>query len=137
MKYCKHCNQQFPIDSFAFINRIKQTRHRLCHLCRSIEAKKSYNKHKSTTIDAVNKRTANYLAWFKEYKKSLVCILCSESDSCCLDFHHLDPTTKDFEISTIRKHGINTVKKEISKCVPLCSNCHRKVHANLISLLPQ
>ena len=47
-----------------------------------------------------------------------------------LDFHHLDPKSKDFNIS---KNG-NTrsweeIKKELDKCIMLCANCHREEHA--------
>ena len=49
-----------------------------------------------------------------------------------LEFHHLDPKTKDFGIST---EGIprrwDTIEAELKKCVLLCANCHREVHAGL------
>lgn len=46
-----------------------------------------------------------------------------------LDFHHIDPMSKDFEISaaTSWKRAL----PELQKCVLLCSNCHREVHAGL------
>jgi hypothetical protein len=52
----------------------------------------------------------------------------------CLDalqFHHIDPKKKLFEI----KEGIwecrpdEEIKKEISKCLLLCANCHYEVHS--------
>ena len=53
-----------------------------------------------------------------------------------LDFHHLDPDEKDFTISSWRKSAkwANLVV-EVKKCVLLCSNCHREVHAGLTSVL--
>jgi hypothetical protein len=49
-----------------------------------------------------------------------------------LDFHHTDPTVKEFGISA---KGITrawkSVKQELDKCVLLCSNCHRELHANI------
>jgi DNA-binding CsgD family transcriptional regulator len=46
-----------------------------------------------------------------------------------LEFHHLDPTKKDFNVS---KKGHCTswekVKKELDKCILVCANCHREVH---------
>lgn len=46
------------------------------------------------------------------------------------DFHHLDPSNKDFNISS-KGHTISEIrlKKELDKCVLLCSNCHRIRHA--------
>jgi len=44
-----------------------------------------------------------------------------------MDFHHIDPSTKAFNIG----EGINlkyeTLYEECDKCVLLCSNCHRGV----------
>lgn len=61
------------------------------------------------------------------------CLRCGESDPYALDFHHVGE--KSHGIS----NGFNMTKKaimsEISKCVVLCSNCHRKLHAELWSLL--
>ena len=47
-----------------------------------------------------------------------------------LEFHHIDPTTKEFGISTegIRR-GWKKIAAELAKCVLLCANCHREVHA--------
>lgn len=47
-----------------------------------------------------------------------------------LEFHHKDPTQKDFGISQYgATHSWNKLKKELDKCVLLCSNCHRELHA--------
>lgn len=45
------------------------------------------------------------------------------------DFHHLDPSNKDFNISS-KGHTISEkrLKKELDKCVLLCANCHRIRH---------
>lgn len=49
--------------------------------------------------------------------------------SSAFDFHHLDPSQKDFSIST--RASWNAIVVELKKCVLLCSNCHREVHAGL------
>ena len=50
-----------------------------------------------------------------------------------LEFHHLDPTTKSFGISKEgQTRSWKRVKDEIDKCVLLCANCHREVHANIL-----
>lgn len=59
------------------------------------------------------------------------CKDCNLEDPCpaIYDFHHLDPSKKDFNIS--RKgytYSWDKVKKELDKCILLCSNCHRKRH---------
>ena len=49
---------------------------------------------------------------------------------CCYDFHHIDPSTKGFEIAPGLDRNWDVVLKEVSKCVLLCSNCHRIRHSN-------
>lgn len=49
-----------------------------------------------------------------------------------LEFHHTDPNKKDSAIS--RLHKTEDIIKEAEKCVLLCSNCHRELHAGLFNL---
>ena len=47
-----------------------------------------------------------------------------------LDFHHLDPSTKSFQLDS--RHFSNTnlesLQEELDKCILLCANCHREEH---------
>jgi hypothetical protein len=49
-----------------------------------------------------------------------------------LEFHHLDASAKEFGIST---EGIprrwDKIAAELAKCVLLCANCHRELHAGV------
>jgi len=47
-----------------------------------------------------------------------------------LDFHHRDPSKKDFAIcKRLRVAKLNdALKKELDKCDLLCANCHREEH---------
>lgn len=50
-----------------------------------------------------------------------------------LEFHHLNPDEKDFGIASkgyTRSWERN--KEELDKCVLVCANCHREIHANII-----
>ena len=47
-----------------------------------------------------------------------------------LEFHHLDPSQKDFTISGKSK-SFETLKKEADKCILVCSNCHKEIHAGI------
>lgn len=61
------------------------------------------------------------------------CQLC-HYDKCleALDFHHIDPSTKVDNLSNLTKSmGIDALKLEASKCLLLCSNCHREFHAGI------
>lgn len=70
--------------------------------------------------------------WLKSLKTK--CIVCNEAEPVCLDFHHINPEEKEFTIGKHRNKSKENLLKEISKCVCLCANCHRKVHAGLINL---
>lgn len=68
-----------------------------------------------------------------EYKGGK-CIVCGYNKSIrALQFHHLDPSQKDFGISGSTK-SFEKLKSELDKCVLLCSNCHAEVHDNLIDI---
>jgi hypothetical protein len=70
------------------------------------------------------------ISWWSEFKKGLKCSRCKESHSVCLEFHHIDPTTKEHNISMMyRSHSEKRILEEIAKCIVLCANCHRKEHA--------
>lgn len=58
------------------------------------------------------------------------CIVCGETDKCCIDFHHINPEDKDFEIGDVgtRKWGNKRIIEEVKKCVSICSNHHRQLH---------
>lgn len=64
------------------------------------------------------------------------CKICSLEDHPAIyDFHHLDSSEKDFSFgdktSSVRWE---VIEKELEKCVMLCSNCHRLIHAGAITL---
>lgn len=46
-----------------------------------------------------------------------------------LQWHHLDPTHKEFGISGNRGAPISKLREEVSKCQLLCANCHAEAHA--------
>lgn len=54
-------------------------------------------------------------------------------DKCnrALEFHHIDPSQKDFGISTQINRNIDDLKTEVDKCILLCSNCHAELHEEL------
>ena len=77
--------------------------------------------------------------WRNRVKRKLIeykggkCEKCGY-DKCnrALDFHHRNPSKKDFSISATGR-GFERMKKEVDKCSLVCSNCHREIHDQLIS----
>jgi hypothetical protein len=50
-----------------------------------------------------------------------------------LEFHHVDPDGKDFAPAAKNKSW-KKIKDELEKCVMLCSNCHREIHAGVTEI---
>lgn len=67
------------------------------------------------------------------------CAICHQKfEDCCYDFHHLNPSEKEFEISASNMNGAKSwlkIRDELLKCALLCSNCHRLFHNGYVELL--
>ena len=96
--------------------------------------KKYYSNNKKIEKKRILERKESLAKWLAEYKSRLSCQICGESTTVCLDFHHIDKEKKDFSLAFVKSWGwgLDRIKKEISKCVVLCANCHRKAHAGLV-----
>ena len=54
------------------------------------------------------------------------CVRCGYcAHEVALDFDHIDPSTKSFELSYIWGNSHEFIAKEVAKCQLLCANCHR------------
>ena len=56
------------------------------------------------------------------------CEHCGESKLNLLEFHHINPKDKDFNLVKMMDVQIVLAIKEAKKCMLLCSNCHREEH---------
>lgn len=90
-------------------------------------------KQRKQQSEKVQERKRKVRAWVRDYKSTLKCEHCGEDEECCLEFHHRDPSKKDFIIAKGWQKGysIERIKKELDKCSCLCANCHRKEHKRL------
>lgn len=81
---------------------------------------------------SVSKRRFKLKNLAVEYKGGK-CIKCGYNKCIyALEFHHLNPLDKDFSISAKGyTRSWENVKKEIDKCILVCSNCHREIHAEM------
>ena len=95
--------------------------------------RRHYLNNKDKYAANVKRRKKEYREWFLELKNDLKCEKCSEDHPSVLDFHHFNG---DKERGIARMVSDCLPKKkilaEIEKCIVLCSNCHRKLHWNLI-----
>lgn len=101
----------------------------------NLQQRRWYEKNKQKHIAAVRAYQEKTRSWFQAWKEQQHCALCSEATTVCLDLHHTDPRRKSFEISAaVARYSRPALEKELQKCVVLCANCHRKLHANLVAL---
>lgn len=56
------------------------------------------------------------------------CLHCGQLHPATLDFHHKDPKTKKFNLTTGKTRSRKSIIEELQKCIVLCSNCHRILH---------
>lgn len=58
---------------------------------------------------------------------------CGEKRVPCIDIHHIEPGSKRHGRDTIslrgKYWGMERLQKTLEKCIPICSNCHRILHA--------
>lgn len=113
---CSKCNSVKPISEFRYASG------------RPTECKECYNKYQREYSMRIRKeRKVDWLG-------GRPCYVCGEDSPHVIDFHHIDPSTKEYPLSKMLKFSKEKVDYELSKCIPLCANCHRKVHAGIISL---
>lgn len=56
------------------------------------------------------------------------CQKCGEQRLYLIQFHHIDPATKEFCICADIYKNLKICEEEVKKCVCLCSNCHGEFH---------
>lgn len=90
-----------------------------------------------TKEEKITSNSKNVTNWRRRRKEELVeykggkCEKCGYNKSIrALEFHHLDPTQKDFGIGG-SNYSIERLKDEVDKCIMVCSNCHSEIHDEL------
>lgn len=137
MKICSICKINKDDSEFHKKSASKDGLQSNCKSCRKIIDAASYLKYPKRRSD-IKERRNNKQKYNKQlytrYKRMCGCLICGEKEPVALDLHHLDSKGKDKNPANLMSYSTLRLKKEIRKCVVLCSNCHRKVHAGLILL---
>jgi hypothetical protein len=92
------------------------------------------NRQKEHTYKARKKQIESNRAYIVKYKKNNPCIDCGERNPELLEFHHLNPQTKRFEICKgVVGRSHKQLREEMAGCVLLCKNCHELRHQKTIA----
>lgn len=90
------------------------------------------SKQSEYVINCVKRRKHNLKSIF-----GLKCCICGfDKFEEALDFHHVNPNEKEFSISSSGTYSkaLETQLEEAQKCILVCANCHRGIHAGLIEI---
>jgi hypothetical protein len=94
------------------------------------------SKSEQARIERLKKISDDYLKERFSDGYNFICQLCGFKHSTRrpFDFHHVNPENKKYKISKMAKESISmeTIKREIDKCIFICSNCHRIIHETVI-----
>lgn len=99
----------------------------MCANCHRIHTWLSLDRSGTSYTSASIGRKRNLVSGIKA---EIGCRGCHINDFRCLDFHHLDPSTKLFSIGAAISRGVSMerILAEITKCEVLCANCHKLEH---------
>lgn len=139
-KVCSTCQEEKSVSEFGFKSKKDGKLQSTCKACQSKCSKKHYLSNKDGYRQRARKNNKLYRErnrqFISQYKSEKGCYFCKENTPICLDFHHLNPDEKEINISIMSRgaNSIETIMNEVNKCLVICSNCHRKLHAGLIEI---
>lgn len=109
---------------------------KVCNVCKQNKKLEEYSQRKSGSYYKYCKQcdSERKIKRSKELKKEAVaykggcCEICGYCKNySALQFHHKNPSQKDFWISR-RSCSLEKVKTELDKCLLVCANCHAELH---------
>lgn len=140
MKTCNGCSQKLELSQFARNTSKRDGLQSRCRKCNNKYQKTWYSNNaelQKSRVRASKLRkkgdglSIHYPSYLqKEVYEILLaapCVQCGEARPECLEFDHIDPTSKVAAVSTMvyRRESREKVLEEIAKCQVLCANCHR------------
>jgi len=144
--------KRFKIDENGKLE-IRDQYYTTCKICRPIlNAKKDKKWHEKYGEENKEKIIKSRERFYKKniqlyidviidiIGKNIECELCGYNKNfAAIDFHHKDPNKKEYGIHSLTRGGknptvksIELLKKELPKCMIVCSNCHREIHSKYL-----
>lgn len=137
-KLCTDCSTHQLLEEF---NRSSYRPEGLRTYCKSCERERAildYKKnpapYKRRAAVTRTKIRAGLSSRLRRIRQFYGCRKCDETETACLDFHHLEKRKGRAMGSCC--DTLTHFERELIKCVVLCANCHRKAHAGLITIEP-
>jgi hypothetical protein len=127
-KRCPKCDADVPLSQF---NRRANGRWSpYCKPCMSAYCKAHYAKnaqsHNARRIEADRSYQTRNLACVRAELSARPCIDCGESDPAVLEFESVDSHRSQVVHLIGRGAGLDTLKREMTRCVIRCGSCSRR-----------
>lgn len=157
-KVCSKCGNELPTTLFYKDSRREDGLRSVCKLCWSQRQKAYRIAHKDEIVESgkqyyrSNKEQIGQRVrkWKSDNHEKLMdqqrarrqsaadqittlktpCVKCGDERPWVIQFHHIDPSEKEFEINVEKimfRHTAH-VEAEAKKCACLCANCHTEFH---------
>ena len=135
---CKICGIDKPITEFYADNSVKSGIMSKCKECTKANVAKRYAEKKKEILDyhhlyylrhkdKQREQDVDYHNRIQHLKTP--CVKCGEDRLYVIDFHHINPSEKAFNINRKTcKSDFSVIENEVSKCVSMCRNCHAEFH---------
>ncbi len=130
-KQCTKCKIDTPLEEFKV--RSNGRTDSWCKKCNRESSKLRYSRNPEPFKKRAHEQRNKIRAELKDRLARIRthgCTLCPESDPVCLDFHHY--AEKDRPMGHFSH--VPSFEKELVKCVLVCANCHRKIHAGVLNV---
>lgn len=143
MKRCSKCQTEKPESDFPLNGGRPRSQCKACVAERSRQwrlehpgyAAQYMREYQKKNYSKMKAQVARKRLEIAEWKRARGCTVCGETEPWVLDMHHTDPNEK--ESNSAQSATLSTFLKEAAKCVLVCSNCHRKIHAGVLRLTKQ
>lgn len=142
LKSCSICKGSKPLTEFGRRRKTDQRLRSLCNACHKKGLTTRYRnnpepqRRRSRERDKVEARERSRLV--ETIRSESGCIVCGEKEPCVLDFHHIVGNSKGREggvpVTRAANNSWKSLYRELAKCVVVCANCHRRIHAGTVVL---
>lgn len=89
--------------------------------------------HRDELREMARAKHAEFTEWLQVLRAVNGCEDCETHEGTLLH-HHVDPSTKRFNLAHMAKCSLDALEEELEKCVVLCASCHTKRHAEMRAL---
>lgn len=145
MPVCLQCSNDFP-NRIEIDGKVRVlNRRKYCLDCSEFGQHNTRNFSKSEPsiehirqqwTERTNRRRRNLKTKAIQYKGGKCCVCGYDSCDSALEFHHTDPSTKKFDLTStiLARKSWSEIQNELDKCILVCANHHREIEAGLCTI---